>query len=192
MEHSSDGFVAVIAILCVFGLPMAYCIANRVYAHQERLEMIRRGITPPPDSRWARRMARAAWVPPTGQPAAVDPEAQIRSEAGCMLRRGITVGMIGLALLVGLSFINPERPGPWLLGGLIPLFVGVAQVIIAVLSGASLTPPQRQSVFPPPQNGGHFAEPPPFTRDVTPGPPYGWRPGTTTELESPAKPPDVK
>ena len=169
---------------------MAYAIANRFYAHQERVEMIRRGITPPIDSKWARRMARQGWAPQTAaQPSPASDlaaEAEVRSEASCMLRKGITVGMIGLALVVGLSFINPGHVGPWLLGGLIPLFVGLAQVIIAVLSGASLTPPP-QTVIPGP--GPRPSSP--FAAEQQ-GPAYGWRPGPTTELESPATPPDVK
>ena len=38
-----------------------------------------------------------------------------------------------------------------------------------------------------------YQQPPPFTggRDVPPGP-YAWRPGPTTELEKPTRPPDVK
>ena len=56
------------------------------------------------------------------------------------LRRGIQVACIGLALLIGLSFIGFHDGryvyGPWLLGGLIPMFVDIAQIISAVLSGA--------------------------------------------------------
>ena len=59
------------------------------------------------------------------------------------LRRGVQVAFIGLALLIGLSFIGyhgdgPPHYGPWLLGGLIPLFVGLAQVISAIMSGARI------------------------------------------------------
>ena len=59
------------------------------------------------------------------------------------LRRGVQVAFIGLALLIGLSFIGyhgdgPPHYGPWLLGGLIPLFVGIAQVISAIMSGARI------------------------------------------------------
>lgn len=58
------------------------------------------------------------------------------------LRKGMQVAFVGLALLIGLGFIGYRGDGsfvygPWLLGGLIPLFVGVAQIIGAVLGGAS-------------------------------------------------------
>jgi hypothetical protein len=184
MTHASDNFVAVIAILVVFGMPLAYMMVNRVYAHQERLEMIRRGMTPPPDPRAARRAERAGYNPfaysGTGPYVEHDPSALYPDR---VLRKGVTIAMIGLALLIGLSFIDPGRPGPWLLGGLIPLFVGLAQIILALMSGAHLggwtllgSPPvQPHTVAPPPQEG-----------------PYGWRPGPTTELEPPVRPPDVR
>jgi hypothetical protein len=34
----------------------------------------------------------------------------------------------------------PIQPGPWVLGGLIPTFVGIAQIIIALISGATIAP----------------------------------------------------
>jgi len=173
MNHLSDNFVALVAILVIFGMPLAYGLISRIYTHQERLEMIRRGITPPPDPRAARR-AEAPVYP--GDATAFYPDR--------MLRKGVTIAMIGLALLIGLSFIDPGRPGPWLLGGLIPLFVGLAQIILALMSGA------------------HFGSwtlpgPTPVGRGPVPGPPppegpYAWRPGPTTELERPVRPPDTK
>ena len=202
MPNNSDDFVAVIAILVIFGLPLAYAISSRYFAHQERLAMIQRGISPPPDSRWARRAARQGWYDPSMQaqaPAGYDPYSYSEWRANCSLRKGITLAMVGLALFVGLSFIDLGRPGPWLLGGLIPLFVGIAQIIIALLGGARLGP---FGMMPPaglgtgePQAGPppYQQQPPPFAgaRDVPPGP-YGWRPGPTTELEKPPSPPDTR
>ena len=108
------------------------------------------------------------------------------------LRKGITLAFIGLALLTGLSFIGLHdtgngyvfRPGPWLLGGLIPMFIGIAQVIIAVLSGATLgaarfnqaPPPNLYGVPPPPPSAG--AAP---TYEGS----YTYRPGATQELRKP-------
>jgi hypothetical protein len=202
MSNNADDFVAIIAILVVFGLPLSYAIVNRVFAHHERLEMIKRGITPPPDPRWARRMARGGWcdpsaytVPQTGASSDYDPMAYAQWQASRQLHKGITLAMIGLALTVGLSFIRLGEPGPWLLGGLIPLFVGFAQIVIAMLSGARLGPYGFQQM-PPNQSqpfGGGQPQPNPFAarRDIPPGP-YAWRPGPTTELEKPVPPPDVK
>lgn len=201
MADPADTIVPLAGILVIFGLPLTYAIVNRVLAHQERLEMIKHGVVPPPDPKWAKRMGRAGWcdpgaygMPPGGAPGYnayamyADPNRQ--------LRKGISLVCIGIALTVGLSFISPGRPGPWLLGGLVPLFVGIAQVVIAMLSGAG-------SAFfgapgpgmPPPQPGPQQQNPgQPFTapRDVTPGGYGAWRPGPTTGLEKPPSPPDVR
>ncbi len=203
MSNNSDDFVATIAILVIFGLPLAYAMANRWYAHQERLEMLRRGMAPPPDPKWSKAMGKAAWCDPMyGMPPGgaqnFDPYG-VMYAANRSLRKGITLAMIGFALLVGLSFIDLGRPGPWLLGGLIPLFVGIAQIIIAVLSGArigainlggqwpgppGMPPPSQQPQTPGQQT---FSGP-----GVTPGGYAGWRPGPTTGLEKPPTPPDVR
>src|SRR5579864_8261000 len=148
LADSADTFVPVVGILVLFGLPITYAIVSRVLAHQERIEMLRRGIVPPPDPKWAKRAARWGWADPglgmtaqPGQPYSMpyDPYGQLRADN--YLRKGITLAAIGMALLIGLSFIDNLAgfPGPWLLGGLIPLFAGIAQIIIALLSGARLS-----------------------------------------------------
>ena len=212
MSDPAETIVPLAFILVVFGLPLTLALVNRVFAHHERLEMLKRGIVPPPDPKWAKRAARAGWydpsmygMPPQGQPGVApppyDPYAAMYNNPNRMLRKGITLAMCGFALLIGLSFIDIGRPGPWLLGGLIPLFVGIAQIIIAVLSGASIGPiglnaqQWQQPGMPPP--GPQQQQPSgqqPFTnaRDVTPGGYGGWRPGPTTGLEKPPSPPDVR
>jgi len=190
MTHASDNFVAIIAVMIIFGMPMAWGIASRWWSHQERLEMIKRGVTPPPDPREARRAARAGYDPYAySRPAAPYPTIDPNHYPERSLRKGVTVAMVGLALLIGLSFIDVGRPGPWLLGGLIPLFVGLAQIILALMSGAQLggftllsPPPFQHTAAPPPP------QPPP----ASPQGPYGWRPGPTTELEPPVGPPDAR
>jgi hypothetical protein len=183
--QTSESFVAVIAILVVFGMPLAYGMAHRWWSHQERLEMIRRGM-PPIDPREARRAARAGYDPfaysRQGAPGYSNDATALYPDR--MLRKGVTVAMIGLALLIGLSFIRPGTPGPWLLGGLIPLFVGLAQIILAVMSGANF-------------GGWSLQGPQPVQRGTMPGQappegPYAWRPGQTTELEPPVRPPDIR
>jgi hypothetical protein len=186
------------AVLCIFGLPMAYAIASRYFAHQERLAMIQRGMAPPPDPRAMRRAARSGWwcdpCAPNETSAGYD-YGYVEWQANRSLRKGITLAMIGFALLVGLNFIDVGHPGPWLLGGLIPMFVGIAQIIIALLSGArfgnfTMGPPQQPG---PGMQTGQQSYQQPFTggRDVPPGP-YAWRPGPTTELEKPPSPPDKR
>lgn len=196
MSHPEEVIVPIVGILVIFGLPLFYAIVNRVLAHQERVEMIRRGIVPPPgDPRWEKRMGRAGYGmsgPGYSPDDAYGGYGQWHADRA--LRKGITLAMIGFALVVGLSFINIGRPGPWLLGGLIPLFIGIAQIIIAFLSGARIAPgmmnPPPPGAQPGPQQ--QYQQPSSFgsaPRDVPPGP-YAWRPGPTTELERPAPPPD--
>lgn len=210
MNDPAETIVPLAFVLVVFGLPLTIALVNRVFAHQERLEMLKRGIVPPPDTKWAKRAAKAGWYDPSmyGMPGAApgampgyDPYAANAYAAHRSLRKGITLAMIGFALFVGLWFIDPTRPGPWLLGGLIPLFVGIAQIIIAVLSGASLGPiglnTQQQQQWQQPGAMPGAQQAPgqqPFTgpRDATPGGYAGWRPGPTTGLEKPPSPPDVR
>jgi hypothetical protein len=48
-----------------------------------------------------------------------------------LLRRGTVTALMGLALLIGLGTMGL---GPWLLGGLLPLFAGLAMLISYYLS----------------------------------------------------------
>lgn len=190
----------------VIGLPVTVWMISRVLAHQERMEYLRRGVAPPPgppDSRAFRKaMQYGAWPPPPGPGVAAPPSYPYYDPsyyAQHQLRRGIQVAFIGLALLIGLSFIGYHGGqyvyGPWLLGGLIPMFVGIAQIVGAVLSGASISPPSAQRSFGPPPGAG---APPPNASGgsgtVPPGPASygGWRPGSLAEIEKPASPPDYR
>jgi len=194
MSGMAELFVPLFAIVFLFGLPVFAFIVHRVLAHQERVEMIRRGIVPPPSPRDLRRYAKynsTFGTPPTAAQVP-DPSAQLYAyeqlAAQNQLRKGIVVAFVGFALLIGLSFIDLGEPGPWLLGGLIPLFVGIAQIVIALMSGARFggfhIPYQ-----PPPIEQQQSAQQSP--RDVTPGS-YAYRPGSTTELEPPPGSPDVR
>ena len=115
------------------------------------------------------------------------------NSAQCTMHRGIVTTMVGFAILIGLSFIGYHagdgpfspatiHPGPWLLGGLIPMFVGIAQIIIGLLSGAAFT-------FHTPQPGpGPYAPPPGQRPDGAPQP---GEPGPRyEELARPVPPPD--
>jgi hypothetical protein len=193
-----DNLVPVI----IFALIIGGWMVGRVMRHRERMEMLRRGIVPPPAGRWGRaRFSGSTGIPPWGtgpQPGAPAPGFGYSayddpSSAQCTLRRGLMTAMVGFALFIGLSFIgfhggdglmNPPgiRPGPWLLGGLIPMFVGIAQIIIALMSGAVFT-------FGMPPPGGPLGPPPPSQRpygSAQPGPP-GPR---YEELARPVPPPD--
>jgi hypothetical protein len=206
----SDTVVPVMVFLIVVGAPVAAWIVSRVLAHQERMEMLRRGFVPPPDPRAMRQAmkygAKTGWaptpgaVPPPGAmptPGWIPPNAYDPSyHAQAQLRKGIQVALIGLALLIGLSFIGFHEGryvyGPWLLGGLIPMFVGIAQIISAVLGGAAFGPMGAPTAarFGPAEHGVPPPGPEPTMSPPTPGAYGGWRPGATPEIEKPAGPPD--
>jgi hypothetical protein len=179
----------------VIGLPMTFWMISRFLAHQERVEMIRRGFMPPPVPPDPRMMRKAMQygMPPNVPGQYYDPGyyAQVQ------LRRGIQVAFIGLALLIGLSFIGAGSGhylGPWLLGGLIPMFVGIAQIISAILGGARIGTPvavgtyqAREPEAPPAGTTAGNAGPPP-----PPSSYGGWRPGPIPEIEKPPGPPDYR
>lgn len=174
-----EDLIPILAIICIFGLPIGGWVAIRVLQHQERMEMIKRGMMPPP-------AGAEKWAAAAGTPAA-QPGPNYAAQA--MLRKGIMTTFIGLALLIGLSFIgfhdggNSWVPGPWLLGGLIPMFVGVAQVIGALMSGAEF-PGGRTTVIP----GPRFDAPPPPPPPPQSGP-YAYRPPGNQEELPQTKPP---
>src|SRR5580698_5148600 len=184
-----DNAVAALAVTLDFGAPCAVWLVTRLLSHQERMEMLRRGFTPPPNSKdWYRAMRRG-WAPPPSQSAGgYDYSAHYAAQYH--LRRGIQVAFVGLALLIGLGFIGYRGDGtftygPWLLGGLIPMFVGIAQVVSAIAGGASFGAPVAQQRFAPPP--GPSAGPAPAPARDTSG---GWRPGSLPEIEPPVSPPD--
>ncbi len=212
----SDNAVGALAILCIFGLPVAAWIVIRCLQFVERLEMIRRGIVPPPQGMWGggRRAYREwqrqygaqppgpGWGPAPGwQPQAPPPQ----SWAGCddvgpqgALFKGIRLALIGFAITIGVHYgFGGSRGNPIILAGLIPMFVGIAQIIVAVLAGAQLPGVGPRATFipppgpppPPPGPGG----PPPGAPGAS-GPAAWQQPGRPRfeELSKPAPPPDVR
>ncbi|HUY41541.1 MAG TPA: DUF6249 domain-containing protein [Candidatus Dormibacteraeota bacterium] len=147
----SDSTIALVAVVCVIALPIVAVILFRVFSHRERMEMIRHGYVPP-----------------------------VQYDGNLQLRRGISVTFIGIALTIGLAFIGYNGDGfggrfvlgPWLLGGIIPTFVGIAQIVGSLVAGGR------------PASG----------RSGTPFGPYGMErrdpsPYEPHESESPKRPP---
>jgi hypothetical protein len=214
-----DGNITgIVAIIFVFGLPVAGWVVSRVLSHNEYMAMISRGITPPPDPRAWRRAQKEGWVPPPGAPTqttgqwAPPPPPPFgytgtpptipnqygdyyQAYAQRRLSKGIMVAFVGLALYLGLGFIdhNGGFGGP-AIPGLIVLFVGMAQIISAVLAGATVGGASSPLGGPTQGNQrsmgfGPSAAPPPPPAGT---PPYGWRPGDATPIEKPAGPPDPR
>jgi hypothetical protein len=185
-----DDVVALFGVLCIFGLPIIGWIIVRWLSHRERMEMIRAGMVPPVGGG---RRGNAEWqaaAPATSRSSSDDPYTVETAQR--QLRKGLNLAFIGMALTIGLSFIgfhdNGWRPGPWLLGGLIPLFIGLAQVATAVLFGAALgSARQWGPQMPPPIAPG---PPPPSGSVPTFDGPYTYRPGATQELKPPYSPPE--
>jgi hypothetical protein len=199
-------WIPIIGMICVFGLPIGGWIVTRVLDHRERMAMLQRGIVPPPNSKMFRKGFRGGYAPQqpwAGAPApgSMPPPQYAYDDSNspqCQLRKGITTAMVGFALLIGLSFIGYHggdgpfqpasiHPGPWLLGGLIPMFVGVAQIITALLSGAQFSlmrggvPPANP--VPPVYGNGPFPKYGPPPEPGRPGPRF-------EELARPVPPPD--
>ncbi len=215
----ADNVVAALAIICIFGLPIAAWIVFRAFRFLERMEMIKHGIVPPPDAHfgfgrgrayrmWAQQQAARGAAPWQTQAQPVPPPQSAPpwvggpdDDAQHALFKGIRLAMIGFAILIGLSFIGGTpgssdfHGGPWLLGGLIPMFVGIAQIIIAVLSGAQLPGVQSGATYGPPPPGVPPNPPPPPGGFSGQSPPNAWQqPGRPRfeELTKPVQPPDVR
>ena len=110
---STEVWIAVIGWLVVLAIFCGIIVFLRSIEHRERMALIARGI---------------------------DPNTLRRQRHGVgVLRAGLIIAMVGLALTIGLyplGFMLPssitQTPlhfGPWLLPGLIPLGVGSALVI---------------------------------------------------------------
>jgi hypothetical protein len=204
----AEALIPLFGIIFLFGAPVVAFIVSRVLRHQERMEMLRRGIVPPPDmSRRAYREWRRAggtWPPP-GSPQQpqqvpyVQPAGWTAAEDDPQraLMKGIRLALIGLGITVALSIaFGGYRGNPIILGGLIPMFVGIAQIIIAVLSGAQLPGQPRVTFYappPPPPGPGTAPPPPPNFGDAMP-PPWAQQPGRQRyeELSKPVPPPDLR
>src|SRR5579864_219200 len=114
---SSVVLAALLGWLIALAIFLGFIAVLRYIDHRERMAMIARGIDP-------YRLRR-------------------RRHGTGLLRAGLIVAMVGLALTIGLyplgyilpaSFTStPLHVGPWLLPGLIPLAVGSALVISVYL-----------------------------------------------------------
>ena len=66
---------------------------------------------------------------------------EIKSSSKGLLRWGVIVAAIGFALTLGLYFFGFDSPnnyplhlGPWMLGGFVPLFLGIGLILLHYLT----------------------------------------------------------
>ncbi len=113
----SNAFLVLLGWLMALAIFFGFIVLLRYLHHKERMALITQGIHP-------------------ATPRNEDPQRLIRSRR--MLRAGLIIAMVGLALTVGLypvgfflptAITAPFHLGPWLLPGLIPLGVGVALIV---------------------------------------------------------------
>lgn len=145
---SSVVLAALLGWLIALAIFLGFIAVLRYIDHRERMAMIARGINP---NRF-RRQRRGTGV----------------------LRAGLIVGMVGLALTIGLYPLGyilpadvtatPLHVGPWLLPGLIPLGVGAALVFSYYLGQDSHPPtndPPGEEQYQRPIKHDHHSSTPP-------------------------------
>jgi len=123
---SASILAALLAWLLALVTFLGFIVLLRYIDHRERMALISRGIDP----NRPRHKRRGAGV----------------------LRAGLIILMVGLALTVGLypigsmlpaTYTSPFNVGPWLLPGLIPLGVGFALIVSYYLAPPSDQPPDE-------------------------------------------------
>ena len=109
---SGFGWIPVLGILFpvfILAVIFGFVALMRYLRYRENLLMLQRGIVP--ERGWSRREYRQ--MPPHAR-----------------LRVGIITSLVGVALVAGLATLGI---GPWLLGGLIPLAVGIGEILTYIL-----------------------------------------------------------
>ena len=123
---SPEVLAALLSWLIALAIFLGFIALLRYIDHRERMALIAKGINP----NHMRRTRRSVGI----------------------LRAGLIIAMVGLALTIGLyplgymlppTFTStPLHVGPWLLPGLIPLAVGSA-LVISVYLGQDIHPPDE-------------------------------------------------
>lgn len=97
-------------------------IALRWFSYKERMALIAQGVSPEDERKHGKNQKT-------------------------FLAIGLVIGLIGLALTIGLITLGV---GPWLLAGLLPLFVGLAFILVSLVLAPSKPkePEQKLQVEP--------------------------------------------
>jgi len=191
-----ETFIAAFSVFMVFGAPTLLWFSIRYMKHRERMAMIARNQAFPEGPR--------AVGMPAGAPVDYAAPGTVRNSEGSpemQVRRGIRTAFIGAAITIVFGFMSFHdgdfRPGATLLAGLVPLFIGLSQIVNGVLSGATFPGVSRPSDLPP---YGCGAPPPgagpgsPKTPGASPFEPYSYtyRPGGAPEIDVPPRPPQTR
>lgn len=115
-SFGSFAWIPIVGILFpvfVLAVIFGFVALIRYLRYRERMMMIQKGIAPADFDR--------AW----------HTDARMHARSQRQPRGGIITSLVGLALLAGLWTIGT---GPWLLGGLIPLAVGIGDLLTWVIT----------------------------------------------------------
>lgn len=129
LESFLTSVVPCIATIAFFALVFGFIIMLRWFRHREVMAQIQQGLVPE-DHRWE-----------------TDSDRALRKLRGW----GLGLAALGLALVIGLypfGFVTQEpwplHFGPWMVVGLIPLFVGLALLITDYASQRNRAPQEAE------------------------------------------------
>ena len=137
-----------IAISLVFAVVLGFISFMRYLRYKETIELAKQGLLSP---RHANRRGSGS-----------------NSRSNKRMRSGVITAAVGLALTLGLSTIGFEENnffGPWLLGGLIPLAVGLGMYFAGKMSLYDDGPYQDSNHIPRDFDDDHIDPIPPHKRD---------------------------
>jgi len=107
-----DGIIPCLGVVAILVVIFGFLAFLRYMNYRETLALAEKGLTKP----------------------------EAKSGQG-LLRWGILLASLGLALTIGLYFIGFNSPndyplhlGPWMLGGFVPLFLGLGLILIHYLA----------------------------------------------------------
>ena len=108
----NDDFIPVIGVIGILIVILGFIVIMRFISYKENLSLAEKGLTRP----------------------------EQKNGKG-LLRWGITITALGLAFTIGLYPIGfasgdefPLHLGPWMLGGFVPLFLGLGLILLHFLT----------------------------------------------------------
>lgn len=100
----------IVIMSIVFGFITLMVVISSYFSYKEKELMVKQGASPVVVEKMLQK----------------DDESEPKTKLG-NLRSGVTLIAVGGAISIGLSLIDF---GPWILGGLIPLFLGIGRIIL--------------------------------------------------------------